>query len=74
MTKRKIETILEQLERLGLGEDVHETVDAQRPVQHTDPLMSATSPRLVRPCTDALLAPSMGSSASFEGYWVALRL
>jgi hypothetical protein len=71
VTKRKIETILEQLERLGLGEDFEETADAQRPVQHADPLMSATLPRLVRSCTDTFLAPSMGSSASFEGHWVA---
>ena len=74
MTKRRIETILDQLERLGLGEDVEETVDAQEPVHHADPLMSAAWPRLVRSCTDTFLAPSMGSSANSEGYWVASRL
>jgi hypothetical protein len=74
VTQRKIETILEQLERLGLGEDVEETVDAQGPVQHADPLMSATLPRLVRSCNDTFLAPSMGSSTSFEGHWIASGL
>ena len=74
MTKRKIETILEQLEKLGLGEEVDEAVNAQRPVQHADPLMSATLPRLVWSRTDTFLAPSMGSSTSFEGRWVASKL
>jgi hypothetical protein len=74
VTQRKIETILDQLERLGLGEDVEETADAQRPVERPDPLMSATLPRLVRSCTDTFLAPSMGSSTNFEGHWIASGL
>ena len=73
MTKRKIETILERFERLGLGEGIEDMVGAQGPVQHADPLMLVTWLCLVLSCADTFLALSVESSASFERYWTALE-
>ena len=73
-TKRKIEAILERLEKLGLGEDVKGMDDAQEIAKHEDLLVLVALALFVWPFADILLAPSVGSSANFRWYWAMLEL
>jgi len=72
-TKQRIETVLERLEKLGLGEDVKDMDDMQGIADHTDALMLVASASVVWPCTDNFLVPLRESSVNFRRCWSALE-